>query len=152
MALESLQVGKIHLLAPVTTQDPFSKACFPQALIGVNPLEGISAGLLFPAQCSQHSAGINFLISSTRCWTNGFHSLRIPLIQYRATCESVKHCGSSKLKQAFKLPVTLVISLAKRTAGSSSNLGIVWTLRGDTWVFDTINLEYLLSPFLQPGN
>ena len=113
------------LIGTCNHSGPFLQSLFTTSSDGVNPLEGISAGLLFPAQCSQHSAGINFLISSTRCWTNGFHSLRIPLIQCRATCESVTHRGSSKLKRAFKLPMTLVISLAKRTADSSSNLSIV---------------------------
>ena len=67
-------------------------------------------------------------------------------IQYRMTCESVKHRGSSKLKQEFKLVITLVINLAKRTAQSSSNLVTFWTLKGDTRVLDTINQECLLPP------
>ena len=79
---------------------------------GVMPLEGISTGFCFPGQCLQHSAGTNFLYSLTLFFTNGFHSLVIPLIQYNTTLESVKQqccCSCTSTSSANEM---LSISLA----------------------------------------
>ena len=56
--------------------------------VGVAPLNGRSAGLLFPLQWLRDLIGMSFCISTTRLRTNCFHSLG-DVIQYSATQESV---------------------------------------------------------------
>ena len=88
---------------------------------------------------------MSFRISSTRFWTKGFQSFSTPLIQKRATCESVKHLGSPRLNLSDRLSVTLAINLAKHRAESNSKRGIVTGFNGDTRVFDTMKWEYVCS-------
>ena len=83
------------------------------------PLESKSAGLSAPGQWFQHSSGTSFLISSTRCWTNGFHSFWLWAIQYQANLESVQH---------------------RTTADNTSRRGMVCSGRGATRVLEDTNL------------
>ena len=99
---------------------------------GLSPLEGISAGLFFPRQCLQLFTGTSVLISFTRFWTNGFHSLLSPLIQASATFESVQQVRLIISNSGFKASPTWLISLANIKAARSSNLGIVSCFAGAT--------------------
>ena len=75
----------------------------------------------------------------------GFQSLSIPLIQNKATCESVKHIRASNSYLGARLSITLAINLAKRSADSNSRRGMVCTFKGDTRVLDTTKLGDLCS-------
>ena len=92
---------------------------------GVNPREGISAGLSFPGQYFQQSGDVKFLISVTRFCTKVFQVLLIPLIQHRETVESVKQRGGDNGNSVSRLCVTTTINRASRSADSSSSRGIV---------------------------
>ena len=109
--------------------------------VGLSPLDGMSAGLSLPGQWLQSGAGTNDRISSTLFWTNGFQSLLTPLIQNKATCESMKHTGAYNSYLGARLSLTFVINRVKRSADSNSRWGMVWAFRGDTLVLNTTNLE-----------
>jgi hypothetical protein len=78
---------------------PCLQSLLRERSVGLRPLEGMSAGLSLPGQWLQSWGGTNWRISSTLLCTKAFQSLSTPLIQHRATCESVKHlmCSSSIL-------------------------------------------------------
>ena len=68
---------------------PRRHSWFTETSNAVSPLDGRSAGLDFPGQWLQ-SVGLMLLrISATLFSMKGFHSLFVPCIQNRATCESV---------------------------------------------------------------
>ena len=97
----------------------------------------MSAGLI---ECFQCTTGMSFRISLTRFCTNGFHSFSIPCIQYRATCESVKHFGDPMGRTGCRISVTVVRSLDRSSADKSSSLGIVCDCIGATQVFEETKL------------
>ena len=107
---------------------------------GLNPLEGISAGLSFPLQCCHLLAGTRFLISFTRFRTNCFHSLSSPLIQNNVTLESVQQVMFVIVTSSSKASLTCVISLASIKAARSSSLGIVSSFTGATLDLEATNL------------
>lgn len=82
----------------------------------VRPLEGRSAGLVSPAQWSQHSEETFLLISVILFCKNGFQSLSVPHIQL------VKRLRSNCRLRLFD---TEKMSLERRRADCSFSLGIV---------------------------
>ena len=96
------------------------------------PLECKSAGLFFPRQCLQLFTGTSVLISFTRFWTNGFHSLSSPLIQASATLESVHQVKSVISTSGPNASLMWLISLANIKAARSTNLRIVSCFTGAT--------------------
>ena len=75
---------------------PDLQSTLTESSSGPRPLDGMSAGLSWPAQCLQQSVGVSFLISETRFCTKGFQSFSNPRIQCSATVESVKQCGAAR--------------------------------------------------------
>ena len=69
--LNTLLVYSVKL---VNHLGPFIQRGHFESSTGLNPLEGISAGLSFPLQCCHLLPGTMFLISFTRFCTNCFHS------------------------------------------------------------------------------
>ncbi len=104
----------------------------------VIPRDGMSAGFSSPGQCFQYVSGTSRLISLTRFCTYCFHSLS-PFIQQRANLESVQQVLSLIVKSDARACSTTTISLARISADSSSNLGIVLPLPGATLAFDVTN-------------
>ena len=108
--------------------------------MGLNPLEGISAGLSFPLQCCHLLAGARVLISFTQCRTNCFHSLSSPLIQNNVTFKSVQKVMFVILSSSSKASLTCVISLASSKVARSCSLGIVNCFTGATLDLEATNL------------
>ena len=73
-------------------------------------------------------------------------SLSVPLIQYKATLESVEQVGSVSVSSGSRAVETVVISLASSNADSSSSLGMVCFPTGDTLVFEATNLTEVSDP------
>ena len=67
---------------------------------------------------------------------NCCHSFPAPCTQPSVILESVKQRGGSKWIPFFKAWSMKLINLAKRSADSSSNLGIMTVLRGATHILD----------------
>jgi len=103
---------------------------------GVVPHDGISTGFSLPGQWRQYLVGTNFHISLTWFWMNGFHSLFSPLIQYNATVKQAIELNTTSCSSATS---TLCINLARRSADSSSNLGMVCVFTGQTIVLAVTN-------------
>ena len=113
---------------------------FSDSSSGLIPLDGMSAGFMPPGQCFQALIGTISLISSTRFWTNGFHSLLCPRIQNSATSESDQQVILLIFTSASKAFATFVTNLDKMSADRSSSLGMVCCATGATLVLEARNL------------
>ena len=83
------KAGKLVGSPVVSQAGPLHHRVFLLSSSGSKPLDGRSAGFSFPGQWFQAEVGVNRRISITRFSTNCFHCFVTPLIQAKATLESV---------------------------------------------------------------
>ena len=128
-----LPTKEISSLRP--TQDPMSSHRNIAGLLNQHPeklstklednLVGISAGLNLPFTKFHFVRSMTFLIATTLFSTQGSQLFSFPLIQQRATSESVQQNTSFNSTRFFNPTRTSLINLLRVKQPKSSNLGIV---------------------------
>lgn len=83
-----------------------------------------------------YTSGITSFWVSTGFCTNGLNFFSLLVIHHNATSESNKLTHEVIFKDGSSALCTLVSSLASTNANSSSNLGAVAPVMGDTLVFE----------------
>ena len=107
----------------------------------LHPRDAMSAGFWSVATYF-HAPGVtSFLISTTRFCTNGLNSLWLLVIQHNAISESSQQTQLFIFRDRSSALRTLKINIASTNADSSSNLGVVAPVMGDTLVYEATRLH-----------